>query len=378
MFKTLLKIFGIIFVILAILIALFLKYPEPDIKIPELDDLAELDNFIEQVVKDNEIPSLAVAILDSAGAHTVSVFGERKKGGNTPVTKDDLYHLGSNTKAMTSALTGMIINDGLLDWDAKITDVFPELSEKIHADYKNVTVLDLLTHTSGLQGNYDRFHELEGEDMIEKRRNLIEHYLTKPAEQTKGAFLYSNLGYITAGAILENVTGKSWETLMNERLFVPLKMESAGFGVPGTIGKEDQPWGHIKVSGLLDFMPVQRDNDAVLGPAGTVHCSMEDWAKFLTFQLMSKDTTLLHPNQRTVLLEPITNQYACGWGVSEPTWADDIVYSHAGSNTFNLSQSWIIPHSNKGILINSNAHSKNMRGIFTGVRNAILEVDETQ
>jgi len=155
-------------------------------------------------------------------------------------------------------------------------------------------------------------------------------------------------------------------------------MTSAGFGVPGTIGEEDQPWGHLKPSGLFGYIAFQNDNHEVLGPAGTVHCSMEDWGKFISFQLMGGDTSLLSNQQRAILLKPKKNNYSCGWSVIEPTWADEMVYTHAGSNTMNFSQSWTLPKSNKAILINSNAHSKNMSRLFREVRNAILEVYPVQ
>ena len=357
-----LKIFGLFFVFLALSIAVLFYYPESEIKIPELNDITELGSFIEQVVIDNELPSMTVALLDSTGIQQFSVFGVRKKGGNSLVTKSDKYHLGSNTKAMTSVLAGMII------------DVFPEFSDRIHTDYHDVTIQELLTHTSGIQANYnqwERFFELE---ISQRRLKIIEESLKDLVAKKKGQYLYSNLGYIVAGTMLERITSKSWETLMKERLFVPLKMKSAGFGVPGTTGKEDQPWGHIKVSGLLDFIALQEDNPEALGPAGTVNCSIEDWGKFISFQLMSGDTSQLSNKQRNNLITPIKNNYACGWSVVKTSWTDELVYTHAGSNTMNFAQCWIIPKKNKGILITSNAYSKNLRSLFKGVRNAILEV----
>jgi len=368
------KILLISVILIAIFIALFFWYPEPELKIPELDDIEELDSFVEQVVKDNGLPSMVVALLDSSGVQKVAAFGERKKGNNTPVTKLDQYHLGSNTKAMTSVLAGMLIEDGLLNWDSKIIDIFPDFSENIHTDHQDITVHDLLTHTSGLPANYNLSESFSGPNIKQNRLNIIKNYLKDPAQNKKGEYLYSNLGYIIAGTILERLTDKSWETLMRERLFKPLKMDSADFGIPGTKGKKDQPWGHIKVSGLFDYFPIQQDNHEVLGPAGTVHCNIEDWGKFISFQLMGGDTSLLNNTQRTKLLNPKKNNYACGWAVMKPTWSDHLTYTHAGSNTFNFSQCWIIPKTNQGILINTNAHSKNIRPLFREVRNAILKV----
>ena len=373
MFKKLLIIFGILLLILASLIALFKYYPEPEIKVPELTDISKLDDFIKQVVEDNGLPSLAVALLDSNGVQHLSVYGKRNIRGNTPVTKQDLYHLGSNTKAMTSVLTAMLIDDGLLTWETTIIEILPELSDQIHTDYHNVTIHELLTHTSGIKANYSLLHQLLDLDIVQRRIKIIEKSLKEIPQQQRGEYLYSNLAYITAGAMLERITNTSWEILMKERLFATLTMESADFGVPGSIGKEDQPWGHVKPTGLFGFVEIQRDNPKALGPAGTVHCTMEDWAKFISLQLMERDTTLLSEAQRIKLLSPIQNNYACGWLVVEPKWADGIVYTHAGSNTFNFSSSWTIPEQNIAILINSNANSKNIRQLFQAVRNEILE-----
>jgi len=374
MFKKLLKIFGLIVLALILLIAVLYYYPEPKIKMPELNEISALDEYLAQVVSDNKLPSIAVAIFDSSGIQKISAVGLRKKGGSNAVTGDDLFHLGSNTKAMTSVLTGMMIDEGLLNWGTSILEIFPELKDEIHSDFHDVIIGELLTHTSGIKANFnrtDRFLDLE----IQPRRlAIIKKNLKNPTDNKKGEYLYSNLGYIIAGAILERISNKSWESLMKEKIFTPLQMTSAGFGAPGTRGKEDQPWGHIKVSALLGYVPLQEDNPEALGPAGTVHCSMEDWTKFITFQLMNTDTTLLSSKQRSQLLHPIKNDYACGWAVREASWADGIVYSHAGSNTMNFSQSWTVPEMNMGIMINSNSSSKNTSAIFREIRNALLKV----
>lgn len=349
-------------------------YPHPEIKKPQLNKIADLDTYIQKVVEENDLPSLAVAVLDSSGVKHLSVSGVRKKGGTTKVTDQDLYHLGSNTKAMTSVLTGMFIDDGLLNWETKIIDVFPDYANEIHKDYHNIKIHELLTHTSGIKPNTGRkniFSELE---IKERRLKVVLKNLKEPPTGTRGEYLYSNLGYIIAGTMLQQISGKSWESLMKERVFRPLSMSTADFGIPGTIGKDDQPWGHMKPFALIDYFPIQFDNHETLGPAGTVHCSMEDWGKFISFQFFKKDTSLLSIQQRTRLLEPIKNSYACGWGVYEQDWSEGLVFTHAGSNTINLSQSWTAPDMNLAILINSNGYSKNMRSIFKSVRNSILDV----
>jgi CubicO group peptidase (beta-lactamase class C family) len=103
--------------------------------------------------------------------------------------------------------------------------------------------------------------------------------LANPPENRPGStFGCSNTGYVLAGLMAEQVSDQSWEMLMRRRLCEPLVMSTAGFGSPGQPGSVDQPWGHRAVGGQVE--PTQADNAPALGPAGTVHCSIQDWSKF--------------------------------------------------------------------------------------------------
>ena len=99
-------------------------------------------------------------------------------------------------------------------------------------------------------------------------------------------YWYSNVGYILAGAVLEQLTGRAWEDLMRERLFQPLGISTGGFGPPGTAGKTDQPWGHSSILGK----PIDPGSPAAqfplyYGPAGLAHMTITDWAKFIRLHL---------------------------------------------------------------------------------------------
>ncbi|HYV30550.1 MAG TPA: serine hydrolase domain-containing protein, partial [Candidatus Binatia bacterium] len=99
-------------------------------------------------------------------------------------------------------------------------------------------------------------------------------------------FIYSNEGYILAGAVLEHLTGRAWEDLMRERLFQPLGISTGGFGPPGTAGKTDQPWGHSSILGE----PIDPGSPAAqfplyYGPAGLAHMTITDWARFIALHL---------------------------------------------------------------------------------------------
>ena len=133
----------------------------------------------------------------------------------------------------------------------------------------------------------------------------------------------------------EKVTGKSWEDLMREKIFRPLGMTTAGFGAPGTRAKNDQPRGH-----KADGSPVEpgpgADNPVAIGPAGIVHCSIGDWAKFAAANLPSAKTKLVKPETLEKLHTPAPGEpkYAMGWIIADgQPWAGGPALTHAGSNT---------------------------------------------
>jgi CubicO group peptidase (beta-lactamase class C family) len=179
----------------------------------------------------------------------------------------------------------------------------------------------------------------------------------KPVAAPGEKYVYSNFGYVVAGAMAEQVAGSSWEELISAEIFKPLGMQSAGFGGIGTPGEIDQPWGHG-----ADGKPVLRngpdiDNPPVLGPAARVHCKLADWAKFVADQLRGArgEPALLKPETYRVLhTPPFGGDYALGWIVVEPEWGGGKVLSHAGSNVMNYAVVWIAPLKDFAVLIVTN------------------------
>ncbi len=188
---------------------------------------------------------------------------------------------------------------------------------------------------------------MPGLTTTDQRRAAMTTLLAKPPLTKPGAvFAYSNAGYVIAGLMAEEVSGQPWEELMQQRLFDPLKMKSAGFGPPGQSNSDriDQPWGHRENHGR--FEPVQRDNAPCMGPAGTVHCSIPDWGKFASLHLRGaegKPRLLKSSTFRTLHTPPPGSDYAGGWTVVERSWAGGLTLSHNGSNTYWYASIWIVP-----------------------------------
>ncbi|MYA15583.1 MAG: beta-lactamase family protein [Gammaproteobacteria bacterium] len=304
-----------------------------------------MGHFLAKPIRSGASPGLIAAIVDRRGVRAIAAAGVRKAGDPQPLLTTDSIHIGSNTKAMTATLLAVLVRDGVFDdgWNTTIADVFPEAREDIHPEYRRVTLWQLVTMTGGVRCDAADWHAHRDADLIGRRHGILRDNLADPPAATAGEHLYSNLAYVVAGAMAERITGKTWETLMQERLFEPLGMASAGFGPPGTSGEDDQPWGHQRDPDRDDWVPNQLDNAAAMGPAGTVHVAIEDWAKFISLWLTEGPPAILDREGLDRLITPVSGRYAAGWSVATRFWAKGEAITHGGSNTSWFALLWIAP-----------------------------------
>ena len=315
---------------------------------------------LEILRKKHALPALAVVVVKDGTIWDRAATGVRKFGDPARVTTNDLFHIGSCTKSMTATLAARLIEEGKLRWDTTIAEVFPELKGKMSQPYASVTLEQLLQHRGGCPGQppsaaWKQAWARQGAP-AEQRYEFIQAVLRLPPEAPPGSkFIYSNQGYAIAGAMLEKLTGKPWEQLMRERIFAPLGMKSSGFGVPGTIGQIDQPWGHTRAGG--QNKPVQSDNPPGIGPAGTVHGSLDDLARYTMLHLRRGQGTnaLLKPETfRRLHTPPAGAEYAAGWISLERGWAGGKALMHNGSNTMWYLVMWLAPERNFAVIAATN------------------------
>jgi CubicO group peptidase (beta-lactamase class C family) len=301
-----------------------------------------------------QLPALAGAIFTPEGMVKMAAVGVRKAGTDIPVTVNDLWHLGSDTKVMTAMLAGTFVAEKKLSWDDKVLSYFPELAQKVPPAMKDITIRQVLWHQAGLSENlslWSRFF-LRGSPS-QQRQMAVETILEYPA-YTPGTFHYANNDYILIGAILEKLGGKPWEELMRERLFAPLHMESAGFGGTGTVGQIDQPWPHFASGIPAPSNGPDADNAAYMGPCGSVHLCMADWVKFLADQMRGGGgmPALLPAALYAEVQSPgPSSDYGFGWVIVQREWAGGKALCHTGSNTMNFCDCWLAPARNFGVLV---------------------------
>ncbi len=324
-----------------------------------------LAQAFEAMRQKHNLPALAGTIVTAKGAGEIFATGVRKAGTDIAVTTNDKWHLGSDTKVMTACLLATFVEEKKLRWETTLVEVFPELAKTMLPEVQKLNLIHLLSHRAGLPPNLGWWSFAKpGKSLRDQRAAVIEAVATSKLKTEPGTnFEYSNLGYVVAGAIAEKVGNQSWEELMQKRLFQPLEMNSAGFGGTGTPGKVDQPWPH-----LADGKPTEKngpsvDNAAVLGPAGTVHCSLADWAKFIADQIRGArgQRALLKPESyQEIQTAHLGGTYSFGWGIAERSWAKGKAFSHAGSNTMNFALAWVAPARETAFLVCTNIGGPNV------------------
>ncbi|MSR59748.1 MAG: class A beta-lactamase-related serine hydrolase [Planctomycetaceae bacterium] len=314
-----------------------------------------IEALLAPILEKHKVPGLVAGIVKDDALIAAGAVGDRKAGTGPALRVNDKLHLGSCTKAMTATCIAGLVEKSKLNWQSTIGTVFSRLAADLHADFVDVTLEQLLTHRAGLPAN-GPWGQLGNGSVVEQRETLLKKILSQaPVDRPGTKFLYSNVGYVVAGHMAEEVTGQSWEDLMTAGLFTPLKMTSAGFGVPGTKGETDQPWGHQLTFGKV--VSIQNDNVPALGPAGTVHCSLPDWARFIAVHLRGArgEGGLLKPETLRFLQTPPEGaDYACGWIVVERPWAKGKALTHSGSNTYWFATVWIAPERDFALLVVAN------------------------
>jgi len=339
-------------------LALLLQDPPPAVR--------DLGPLLAERVAAHGMPALGALVSQGGRTIAAGVAGVRVRGGTVPATLEDRWHVGSCTKSMTATLAAMLAADGKIAWEAAPATIFPDLAEKMDPAWQEATLARLLSNTSGAVGDlltvhpelWSRFwkNDLTSPD---QRLLLVRTLTALPPEKPPGsAYVYSNAGFSIAGAMLEKATGETYEDLLRARLFAPLGMTSAGFGAPGAATeaeKADAPWGH---DGRGRAIPPGHgsDNPAAITPAGRVHLSLEDWAKYARFHLRGAraDQPELGKDSFARLHAPSAEsgraRYAMGWIAGSSGQPPARLLGHSGSNTMWYAVIWLIPELDLAIL----------------------------
>lgn len=336
----------------------------------------EIEAVLKPVIENEElIPGIVAAIVHEGKPIRIAAAGVRKLNSAPALDINDKMHLGSCTKAMTATVIGRLMDQEKISLDWTIGEALPEFIKKVHEDYADVTLRQLLQHRSGLPSNA-KWWMSAGENLSERRQLIaIASLQNKPDHPPGSNYQYSNLGYVVAGLMAAQAGDSTWEELMQEEVFGPLRITSAGFGIPGNVNEIVQPWGHRLHEGKP--MPIHFDNPPAIGPAGSVHMNLNDWGKFALAHAAGSDKGYLTNETLRALHEPAEeSDYALGWGVSNRPWAGGTTLAHSGSNTNWFCTVWLAPKKQVAYLVATNVAGGKVPEIVDGVIGELIKIDQ--
>jgi CubicO group peptidase (beta-lactamase class C family) len=245
----------------------------------------------------HQVPGLAAVVLRGDRILAKGAGGGRKAGAPERLTVEDRFLLSSGTKAMTATLAALIIQEGKLTWTTTLGEIFPDTFKRMDPGWQAVTLAQLLEHRAGVPNDRAYLWTLlrvqwfsRGSPSAQREAVIAKVMARAPSSAPGAQFVYTSLDYFIVAAALEKVTGRTFEALMQERLWRPLGITSGGFGSPGSPRAIDQPWGHwgsfltgrpIAPTGFWGRLTAPR----FYASAGTVHMTVTDWAKFIALHL---------------------------------------------------------------------------------------------
>ena len=335
-------------------------------KFPETKDLYE---FAEKQRAKYHWPALGVGIIHRGRIVGLGMAGERKRGAGNWATLDDHFTGASCAKSMTATAAAMLVEEGTLRWDTKITDVFPEWQKTILPAYTNVTLEQLLEHRAGLDQwmnsneRWTNWHRTHSQNTAaEKRIAFAQAALKRKPKYPPGPqHFYCNDGYLIAGSMMEKVSGAPFEELVRQRLFELLNLSTMRFGPP-PLNDDDAVWGHEarafgRTTAIRDD-PAKYGDPPIGSPGGFVYCSLPDLLRYVDFHNRGANGSghfLQKESFDRLYTPPPGQQYALGWEVeikrdSTGKVIERSIYHGGYSGGFRANM-WFCPESGWGTVI---------------------------
>ncbi|CAF1082114.1 unnamed protein product [Rotaria sp. Silwood1] len=283
-----------------------------------------------------KMPGLSALALKKGEIVAQGASGYRRQGDPTSLLVTDPINLGSCSKWMTATLAGRLVDRKLLSWTTQVHECFPNY-DSFNTAFRNATLEQFLAHRSGVQQSTTFYNRHLRELLAQKgtfrqiRYWVTETVLKDAPEIQPGEFLYANQGYAVAAAMIEQLTGRDWESLIQEYIFTPLEMTSATIGLiydetipPRTPVGHDLPLNSsVPIPRPVPGPTLLHNDQAATGPAGYVACTLQDWAKFLHAHVIGESTGFLSAETAAKLKRPFIGVEGYGLGVAayNRTWA---------------------------------------------------------
>ncbi len=275
--------------------------------------LKEYEAYIKEAVENGEAPGAAVAIVKDSSVLFLKGFGLSDTQEKDSVGVFSVFRLGSVSKSLASVLTGVLVQDSILNWDDKVIKYIPDFELKSKESTEQITIRHLLSHTSGLPYHAFTSEIDNGANLDPLIYHLRDLNLTGPPGKT---YSYQNVAYSLIGKVIESATGKPYDVVMSEKVFKPLHMDQASLTFEGIMANDDKAKPHVHT--LRGWKPTSINETYYnVGPAGGVNASISDMARWLK-ALTTRENNLLLTSVKEEMFKPYVratarNRYFRNW-----------------------------------------------------------------
>jgi CubicO group peptidase (beta-lactamase class C family) len=361
--KKRLSLVSFLFAAIFLLTLPFFAATKPDLKA----QLKGFPEFVNKTMAEWKVPGLVIAIVKDGKVILSEGFGQKDVKNKLKVSPQTLFAIGSSSKAFTATALGILADQGKLEWDKPVREYLPTFKLWDKFATEQMTPKDLVTHRSGLPR-----HDLMWYGSPCSRKELFDRlrYL-EPSKSFRETFQYQNLMFMTAGILVGELSGTTWEDFVKKYIFDPLGMKSSNFSVEDSKKAPDFALPYREKDGKVDEM-LLRNIDAI-GPAGSINSNVSDMANWVMLQLnkgkfgdkqviSEANLTQLHTPQMVILEGPFRltekydemffSSYGMGWIITSyrgHTWI------HHGGNIDGFSALvTFMPRDNMGLVILTN------------------------
>ena len=353
----------LILLVVLVVAAIILPYyaaPATPTPAPELQQ--RLDLLVQQLEQQREphhVPGMAIAVVKDDEVVLAHGFGIASVEKETPVTPETIFAIGSATKAFSATLVGMLVDEGKMDWDDPVTNYLPYFEMNIEGSNggDEITLRDVLSHRTG----FTRMSLLFASGQIPREEVLLDATNAEPYASFRERFYYSNVMYMSAGVAAGKAAGVDWDTLIAERIFEPLGMNSTTTSITQAEQDYRLASGYLWDEDLqaFEYKPM-RDVDNI-GPSGSINSNVLDMAQWLRLQLNRGEFEGDRLISEESLKETWTTQinisesigYGMGWMIRE--WEGQPVVEHGGNVDGFSAQVAMLPESDLGFVLLTNA-----------------------
>lgn len=347
-----------------VLCAAFLMVP--DSRAAQRDSYAkalkQLDRYIPEVMAEWQVPGLAISIIKDGRLIYAKGFGFRDVAGQKEVTPRTLFAIGSCTKAFTAATMGILVDEGEVDWDECMTTYLPRFKLKDDFATARMTPRDLLCHRSGLPR-----HDLMWYNSSATREELFSRlrYL-EPSQDFRTHYQYQNLMFMTAGYLVEQVSGMTWEKFIESQIFYPLGMTDSNFSVEDSKQAPDHALPYELKDKEVTAVPFR--NIDTIGPAGSINSHVTDMANWVLLNLSKgkfgeqaivSEASLRETHSPQMISgrslrydETFYSLYGMGWGMT--SYRGHVLLSHGGGIDGFSALVSLMPRDGMGLVVLTN------------------------